>query len=170
MIRPPESVSEAMMKIARTSVLIVLVAACAAKPPSPQKGGSIPGDGRQQPDAAPDYAHGLGTTEIENLDARIRQDLAQLGIDPPTDNEVTSVMVAHTEPPLPMTSDIASTCTAPPSGGACEDVCTLADSICSAAIRICELSDAIGDDPWAIQRCTAGKLSCERATERCCGC
>ena len=66
------------------------------------------------------------------------------------------------------TRDIKATCEASETPR-CQDVCTLRDSICESAARICELAEE-NDDEWAWRRCADGKRSCQRADQRCCGC
>ena len=52
----------------------------------------------------------------------------------------------------------------------CQDVCTLADSICDNAENICRLAGELGDDDWANERCASAKASCADAATRCCDC
>jgi hypothetical protein len=182
MIGPPEDDYEAMMKIARTEtaalilgvVVGIVLAACAAKPPqragSQPSRGSVPGETDAGSVTPWEGIGGAGRDDIDPLDDAIDQDLAQLGIDPPTDDEVISAVVAHDVPPLPMASQVATTCQMQPTGSACDDVCTLADSICANAGKICAISDDLGDDDYAIQHCAKGRMSCARATQRCCSC
>jgi hypothetical protein len=102
---------------------------------------------------------------IEALDAQIAADLDKLGI---------------VRPPPPLgaapfaVSDIVKpsadpTCTAGTSD-TCKDTCTLADSICDNAGRICEIAGELVGDAWAAEKCASGKASCDAARERCCGC
>ena len=112
---------------------------------------------------------GRPTEEIRDLDAQITQQLAQLGLNAPTDAEVVDMMAQSSTPALPE-SALASSCQPAPSGDTCTDVCTLGDSICGNARRICDLADQLPGDDYAAQRCTAGRASCDRARTRCCGC
>jgi hypothetical protein len=57
-----------------------------------------------------------------------------------------------------------------PAGGACRDVCTVAEAICDDAARICELAKQLPGDAWASGRCDAGTATCAAARARCCGC
>ena len=52
----------------------------------------------------------------------------------------------------------------------CQDVCSLSDSICDASDEICRLAESLPGDEWAAGKCTAGRESCARARQRCCGC
>jgi hypothetical protein len=151
-------------------VLAAMLAACAARsqPRAASAPESHPGDAAGADQSWTGRGH--GNEDIAALDEEIAHDLAQLGIDAPTDDDVISATVAHAVPPLPMSTAIADSCPTPPSGNACDDVCTLADSICSNAGRICTIAEDLANDEHATQRCTAGKLSCDRASARCCGC
>jgi hypothetical protein len=113
---------------------------------------------------------GRPTEEIRALDEQITTDMATLGLSPPTDNEVTSMIVAHSVPAPPDGGIASASCEVAQTNPDCEDICTLADSICENADRICALADQLADDEWAIQRCASGRASCERATQRCCDC
>jgi len=147
----------------RTSFLLcaVLLGACAAavapktaSAPPANDSGAMPGDARGQ---------------IRSLDAHIDQQLASMGLDPPTDTDVTEAMVGHRSWAFPESTAI-DTCATPPTGDQCGDVCTLADAICDDAKKICDLADELGGDAWATQKCESGKLSCEKSTQRCCEC
>jgi hypothetical protein len=145
-----------------STVIGAWLAACGAKQAAPRAqetsagGAAVPGEGRP-------------SEEIRALDARITTDLNTLGLAAPTDTEITEMVVAHSVPP-PLSGAAADSCEAPPTGEGCSDVCTLADSICDNADRICELADQLAGDEWATQRCASGRMSCERARTRCCGC
>ena len=55
-------------------------------------------------------------------------------------------------------------------GDVCTKSCTLADSICKNAKRICEIASNMGNDPWANDKCTSGTEACRVAHENCCSC
>jgi hypothetical protein len=75
--------------------------------------------------------------------------------------EMTRLATAINTPP--------QTCTAKTE--TCKDVCTLKDSICKNAGRICELASQLGGtDDNANDKCNQGNASCTAATQRCCGC
>jgi hypothetical protein len=142
-------------------VAVVSLAACG--------GAKAPATPSTQPTAAPEGRAGAGEgSEIERLDAAIADQLGQLGLAAPSDAEVLQASIGGDLQPL-ASADARSSCDGEPAGAGCDDVCTLADSICRNADRICDLADQLGDT-WASQRCTAGRLSCERAVERCCAC
>lgn len=146
----------------RTSFLLcaVMLGACAAaaapktSAPSVNDSGAGLGDPRGQ---------------IRSLDAHIDQQLGEMGLDPPSDGDVTAAMVGPRTWAFPESTAI-DTCATPPTGEQCGDVCTLTDAICDDAKKICDLADQLGGDAWATQKCESGKLSCEKSTERCCEC
>jgi hypothetical protein len=58
----------------------------------------------------------------------------------------------------------------PAQQGTCPDICTLAESICKNAKRICEIAAEMNGDAWANGKCIEGKAACDGARVRCCGC
>jgi len=131
-------------------------------------GGAKPRAAAQEPVAGLDH-RATHDPRIEDLDRQITEQLEELGLAPPTDMELTEMMVSHSTPALPM-ADLASSCSSPPAADGCEDVCTTGDLICDNARAICDLASELAGDDWAAQRCAAGQESCDRARERCCGC
>jgi hypothetical protein len=125
-----------------------------------------------EPSMAQDSSGGMTgrpTDEIRDLDAQIGQQMADLGLTPPSDAEVTEMIAQSSTPELPASS-VVDACEQPPQADGCGDVCTLADSICTNAKRICDLADQLPGDEYASQRCAAGRGSCDRAKTRCCDC
>lgn len=86
----------------------------------------------------------------------------------------------------PATCEAEHTCTAEPmgvpprvedpacrpgAGDVCTQACTLSDSVCKNADRICELAAQLGRaDDWANAKCQSANDACKRTRERCCGC
>jgi len=144
----------------RISVLFV-VAACASAAPKSA--------------IAPLHSDGAGSVmadprgQIRTLDDHIDQQLGQMGLSPPSDGAVAEAMTSNRTWAFPA-GGVADSCPAKPSGQQCDDVCTLADGICDDAQKICNLSDQLDGDAWAVQKCESGKLSCQQAKDRCCGC
>lgn len=112
--------------------------------------------------------------EIEELDRIIEQDLAELGLP-------TSQPPACAEGGCPgPTAQQLSTGITPPSADqtckrsqsdVCQSSCTLSDSICTNAKRICVLADDLGgNDAFANEKCARGSESCEKSRTKCCGC
>jgi hypothetical protein len=105
------------------------------------------------------------------------------------DREISSLMQTLNEPrpaapPLTCAADCAQamsgaaetavlkdpTCT-PGASETCKESCTLKDSICTNAKRICTIaSDLGGNDAYANDKCNSGSTSCEAAKKRCCSC
>jgi len=57
-----------------------------------------------------------------------------------------------------------------PTGETCTQACTLADSICSNAKKICDIASQLDGDRWAATKCSDGTQTCKDAKLRCCGC
>jgi hypothetical protein len=126
----------------------LLLAACAAGKPVPQTG--------QVPPSSPEHE------QIAELDRLIAADVAAQGGAAPSPQAVAD---AHTMSIL----DAAGVCVRP-LGDTCGDVCTLSDSICANAGKICDLAARLPGDAWAEERCDAGKAACLEAAQRCCAC
>ena len=105
---------------------------------------------------------------IRALESEIAADLETMGLPPP--DESTDAIGPDAAEPVPMGTEVSTTCESPPTGAGCADVCTLADSICGNAQQICDLADQLAPDDWAAGRCTAARTSCARAAARCCSC
>lgn len=104
-------------------------------------------------------------TELDELDRKITEELGQLGLSPaPVGPESLPVPAADILVP---TAD--PTCKPSPSD-TCKAQCTLGESICTNAKRICEIAAELGNDSYANGKCTSGKASCDAARGRCCGC
>ena len=56
------------------------------------------------------------------------------------------------------------------SNQACNDTCTLADSICENAETICKIAKELVGDTRAAGKCAGAETSCEKARGKCCGC
>jgi hypothetical protein len=52
----------------------------------------------------------------------------------------------------------------------CTQSCTLSDSICVNANKICRIAEQLQGDKWATDKCTSGKTTCEAAHMSCCHC
>ncbi len=140
-------------------VSFLLVAAC---------GGQQPRAATTEPSTAGLDSRQTHDPRIVDLDRQIAEQLEELGLAPPTDPELTEMMVSHSTPALPR-SELAETCSAPPTDD-CGDVCSTGDLICDNARAICDLAGELAGDDWAARRCAAGQESCDRARERCCDC
>ena len=58
----------------------------------------------------------------------------------------------------------------PAKNDTCTTSCTLSDSICGNANRICELAKSLPGDNWALNKCAKANTTCEQSRTKCCGC
>jgi hypothetical protein len=87
--------------------------------------------------------------------------LACTGADCNLDLSCAAFAAAEPQPP---------TCK-PSRSDTCTQTCTIKESICKNAARICQLAiDLGGNDAYANDKCSSGNASCEAAKQRCCGC
>ena len=85
----------------------------------------------------------------------------------------------------PATCEASHSCTAEPFGlppriedptcrpattDTCTQSCTLSDSVCTNADKICAIARKLGDDDYATEKCQSANDSCKRTREKCCGC
>lgn len=137
------------------------IAACAMRsaavqpqPPSPPPSQATAGA------VMPADSHG----EIAQLAAQIDAQRGQLGLPPAAPACLPSCQV------MPMAvAPSAATCQPAPSD-TCRDTCTLSDSICVDAKKICDLAGALPGDTWAAGKCASAKQTCDDAHARCCAC
>lgn len=64
----------------------------------------------------------------------------------------------------------APTLVCKPTSETCTQACTLADSICSNAKKICEIASQLDGDQWAATKCSDSTQTCKDAKARCCEC
>lgn len=110
--------------------------------------------------------------EIERLDAEIDAALSGMQLPPPVPACVAAAACGQAQPATTQVQPFATdpACT-PGTSDTCKDACTLSDSICENAGRICELAGQLGGaDAYANEKCAKGNTSCEQARGRCCGC
>ncbi len=130
-------------------------------PPSQPMPGVQPGPGQR-----PEHQ------QIAALDKEIDDELARIGL-PATPPPACAQTRCAASSPLSVTVPPFATDPAcrPPASDACKTSCTLSDSICANAERICELAKQLGGaDAYANDRCARGKTSCETAHAHCCSC
>jgi hypothetical protein len=112
--------------------------------------------------------------QIEKLDADLTAEFVKLGAGqrPPAPSPAANLCPA---PPCPQTESVGvkpgtdPTCLKGESQ-TCKDTCTIADSICDSAIKICKIAETMNNDAWANDKCSSGNASCETARGKCCGC
>lgn len=103
--------------------------------------------------------------EIARYAEAIDADRAQLGLPAPAGDGAPNAS--------PMSSDVpnppAPTC-ARSAADTCAQTCTLSDSICDNANKICTIANQLAADDWAAKKCVDAKSTCGAATRRCCEC
>lgn len=105
--------------------------------------------------------------ELERLDQEITAQMQQLG--EPRPNPPVAACVENC--PQPMIAPVDPATCVPAKTDTCTQACTLKDSICTNAQKICALAAELGgNDPRANETCNRGVASCEAAKTRCCGC
>jgi hypothetical protein len=110
--------------------------------------------------------------EIEELDQQLQAERTKMGLSEGAAPMTTcpDCVVAPVEPfgaNLPTSKDPVCR---PASNDTCRDSCTLSDSICGNAERICVLAQQLQPDKWSADKCTSGKSTCEAAHAKCCSC
>ena len=128
--------------------------------PAGADGGALPG--------------GVGPREeIQALDRDIEAALTGMGVKPTPPATCAANQSCGQVAPIPMGLPPAiedPTCKAGTSD-TCKDSCSLSDSICKNADRICVLAKELGgSDAYANETCERGNTSCKASRERCCGC
>ncbi len=153
--------------------LLALVIGCAAKSAPRSTAAPTATAAEQPPEPAAVGGSATPQSEIKLLDEQISDDMAKLSLTRPTAQPMTctgadckqqlsGAAVAAEEPSPP---------TCKPKGDTCTQACTIKDSICKNATRICQLAiDLGGNDAYANDKCSSGNASCEAAKQRCCGC
>ncbi len=111
-------------------------------------------------------------TELERLDALITADMQALQEPRPAPPVASCI-----ENCAQQMGGAAAAATAqdpsckPAQTETCNQSCTLKDSICANAGKICSIaSDLGGKDQFANETCNRGSASCDAAKKRCCSC
>lgn len=142
------------------------VVACGGAPSSKsvRPAGPMPAVAKGPPDAR---------AEIDALDQQISAKLGEMNLSRPA---------ASSSPPTMAGSDTLvelgkknltsaeDTACQPAQNDTCGRSCTLADSICTNAARICKLAEQLPDDPWAREKCVGNTETCNVAHQSCCSC
>lgn len=107
--------------------------------------------------------------EIDALAKEIDTALANAGIATlaPSACEATHSCTADPYGLPPRIED--PTCKAPATD-VCTQSCTLSDSVCTNAGKICNLARKLPGDDYANEKCQSANDSCKRTREKCCGC
>jgi len=103
--------------------------------------------------------------QIKQLEEAINVDRLKLALDEPPESDYAT---SPAEPMGAMPSTQDPKCR-PAKNETCSTSCTLSDSICGNADKICKLAIEINDD-WARGRCAKANKTCEGSRTKCCGC
>jgi hypothetical protein len=135
--------------------------ACGA---SPKQSMSLPAPGEHPRSVVASSPH----DEIAELAADIDRQRVELNLPEPTACEscVQPMSEGHT-PTAPPTRN--PSCPSVPSDR-CTSVCTVSDSICGNATKICNLAAQLPGDAWATGKCSTASETCRASQERCCTC
>jgi hypothetical protein len=104
--------------------------------------------------------------QIEDLEKLIDADRLSLQLDEPAPASLTG---APTQPMSVKPSSQDPTCKPAPTD-TCKSSCTLSDSICGNADKICKLAQDMAGDTWALNKCAKANKTCEQSRTKCCGC
>jgi hypothetical protein len=135
----------AVKAIALGLALATIVVACAAVPTAQHRAVNEP----------PHVPQGDPHEQIEHWSADIAARHQQLG--------------GSTVAPNVTTARMATTCERA-QNDSCRQTCTLADSICEDATKICNLADQMPGDAWAKDKCDSARATCTDSQKQCCGC
>ena len=145
--------------------LVVAVACCAAIAACGAKQKSA-APAAPEATSAPSVMPASPRDQILELDDLIAADRAKLALDEPTD---AMVQGAPAQPLGAMPSSADPKCR-PAASETCKTSCTLSDSICSNADKICRLAQDMAGDAWAQNKCAKANQTCEASRTKCCGC
>jgi hypothetical protein len=146
-----------------------IVVACAAGSKS-----AVPPEPPSAAGGTPDMSRGAEHQEIDRLDQEIDAALAKGKMPAVAAPRCGANCAASAAEPmgaealLPTAED---TSCHPANSATCTDSCTLKDSICKNAGKICDLAKQLGGtDGYANEKCVKGKASCQTAHDYCCNC
>lgn len=111
--------------------------------------------------------------EIAQLDQAITDELTKRNLAVPADATCGPAcdMGAIAMDTKPVQQDPRMQSCKPGASETCSDSCTLSDSICKNADRICTIAHQLGDhDAYANDKCVRGSQSCQASKQRCCSC
>lgn len=104
--------------------------------------------------------------QITELEQQIDQASAQLALPAATPSQIAG---APAQPMGVLPSAQDPKCHPAPTD-TCKTSCTLSDSICDNADRICKLAESLPGDGWAANKCAKANTTCEASRTKCCGC
>ena len=148
-----------------TAVLLgIVIASCAARSKS-----------AAPPTASSAEPISMGATnpraELDQLDADITAQMSKLGVERPAPAPACTNECAQQMSTAAAAAVASDPQCKPAQSEKCTESCTLKDSICKNAGRICEIASQLGgNDAYANDKCTSGTASCDAAKQRCCSC
>ncbi len=116
------------------------------------------------PPVAPPMTGESPHAQIERLSNDIEAQRQQMQLPEPV-----APLAAHVTPMGRMPTSHDETCH-PATSQTCTDSCTLSDSICDNAGKICDLANQLQGDSWAADKCSRAKATCDAAHAKCCDC
>jgi hypothetical protein len=154
--------------VVKTSLALlccVVLAACAAdfRPPAAQAPEST-GAAAPATDSSP--LPGSPHDQINQLEEQITIDRTKLELAEPAAADVAGTQ-AQPMGALPAIEDPKCK---PAQNDTCKASCTLSDSICGNANKICEIAKSLVGDDWARNKCAKANTTCEQSHTKCCGC
>jgi hypothetical protein len=146
-------------------ICCVALAACAAggskKAMAPE---AAPGQatGAQSPEVLPGSPH----DQINQLEDQITISRAELKLEEPAPGTYSGTSAE----PMGAKPALEDPKCKPAKNDTCTASCTLSDSICGNANKICEIAKTLPGDDWALNKCAKANTTCEQSRTKCCGC
>jgi hypothetical protein len=151
--------------VLRLSVIVLLVIAACGGGKSARMGGATPAavDGNA---AAASLIPASAREEIQALDDQNTAALAELKLEEPQPAMIESSAAT----PMGAISPQSDPKCRPAQTEQCTTSCTLSNSVCSNADKICTLAKDMVGDTWASNKCKRANVMCEAAHKKCCSC
>jgi hypothetical protein len=155
-----------VVKYSVAVICCVVLAACAAGSKKPMAAEAKPmhTSSADAPGTSP--LPGSPHDQIQQLEDQIAISRAELKLEEPTLQEIR---LAPAEPMGALPAQQDPKCK-PAKNDTCTTSCTLSDSICGNANKICELAKSMPGDNWALNKCAKANTTCEQSRTKCCGC
>jgi hypothetical protein len=145
----------------------VVVAACGG---SKQAASTMAAPTAGGAETSPATMPGDPRNEIDRLAKEIDDALAGAGVATlaPAACEMSHSCTAE---PFGMPPRVEDPTCKPSASDTCTQSCTLSDSVCANADKICNLAKQLGGaDDYANEKCQSANDSCKRTRDKCCGC
>jgi hypothetical protein len=153
-----------LVAIAYCLVLAACAAGGAKKSMAPPAAESHTAGAADAPGTSP--LPGSTRDQIQQLDDQITISRAKLELEEPT---AAAIQSAPVQPMGALPAQQDPKCK-PAKNDTCTTSCTLSDSICGNANKICELAKSMPGDNWALNKCAKANTTCEQSRTKCCGC